>query len=124
MTAIKKQTDRGHPGENWTYTSFSEPELSARLSQMAGAGSQDRTDWVSFQPCLNPDQSTQDRFVLADWQLEGGAWSFRAVFDGEPLCTFSIVSMADRAQDTQDTKPPITSSSPFLRLSNRSSPLP
>nr|GAT57698.1 serine/threonine protein phosphatase 2C [Mycena chlorophos] len=37
---------------------------------------------IDIQPCPTPDERTQDRHFIADWQLPNGLWRFRAVFDG------------------------------------------
>ncbi|KAK2467775.1 hypothetical protein APHAL10511_000070 [Amanita phalloides] len=37
------------------------------------------TDCISFQPSSLPNQ---DRYLVQDWQLPSGSWSFRAVLDG------------------------------------------
>jgi len=78
-----KQTDMGWPGYGpWTYTSLSEPLLTSELARLSGAKSIGKTDCVSFQPCLNPDQRNQDRYVVVDWELSNGTWQFRGIFDG------------------------------------------
>lgn len=37
---------------------------------------------VSLQPCLNPDQASQDRIVVENWTMPDGEWVFTGVFDG------------------------------------------
>lgn len=38
---------------------------------------------VSFQPCPDPEQRSQDRYVVESWDMPDGAWTFAGVFDGE-----------------------------------------
>ncbi|KJA27787.1 hypothetical protein HYPSUDRAFT_62824 [Hypholoma sublateritium FD-334 SS-4] len=80
----RKTTDMGWPEEEalWWYTPLSEPLLSSELARLADARTHGDTDSVTFQPCPNPEEASQDRFVIADWSLTGGNWAFRAVFDG------------------------------------------
>ncbi|KAF9007959.1 protein serine threonine phosphatase 2C [Cyathus striatus] len=82
--AAVKLTNMGWPGEDahWRYTHLTEPLISSELARLAAASTTGDTDSVSFQPCPDPDQSNQDRSIIQDWQLFGGTWSFRAVFDG------------------------------------------
>lgn len=77
----------GWPEEEalWWYTPLPEPLLSSELSRLADARTHGDTDSVTFQPCPNPEEASQDRFVIADWSLTGGNWAFRAVFDGQSL---------------------------------------
>lgn len=65
------------------YTVMSDPQLTQELARMANAKSfGDTTDVVTFQPCLNPEVSSQDRYVVQEWALQSGTWKFLAVFDG------------------------------------------
>ncbi|PPQ89566.1 hypothetical protein CVT25_012238 [Psilocybe cyanescens] len=84
MTSVKKTTDMGWPQADalWIYTSLSEPLLSSELERLSFANTVGDTDVVTFQPCPNPEEANQDRFVIKDWQLPNGTWIFRAVFDG------------------------------------------
>jgi len=66
----------------WVYTVLPEPHLSTELERLSFAKSVDDTDVVTFQPCPNHDDRSQDRFVVQNWALPNGTWSFRAVFDG------------------------------------------
>lgn len=75
------------------YTSLSEPRLSQELARLARAKSVADTDCVSFQPCLLPSAANQDRYVVEDWPLPAGTWSFRAVFDGN-CCILCPVRLA------------------------------
>jgi hypothetical protein len=97
---VRKTTDMGWPeeGAEWWYTVLPEPVLSSELARLSFANSYGDTDAVTFQPCPNPEQSSQDRFVIKDWPLANGTWSFRAVFDGQlrswlpvPLGTYLIL---------------------------------
>ena len=85
----RKTTDMGWPEEGlWWYTPLPEPYLSSELARLAEARTHGDTDSVSFQPCPNPEEASQDRFVIEDWSLAGGNWSFRAVFDGQSFGTY------------------------------------
>ncbi|KAF5327475.1 hypothetical protein D9619_004313 [Psilocybe cf. subviscida] len=95
MSALKASSDRnsehpkfktnmGWPGHEaqWDYTLLPEGiavEELARLSQPVTVGN---TDAVTFQPATSPDDRSQDRFVIEDWHLSNGTWTFRAIFDG------------------------------------------
>ncbi|KAG6915392.1 hypothetical protein DXG01_011711 [Tephrocybe rancida] len=59
-----------------------EPLLSSELDRLAAAKSFSNTDCASFQPCPNPEKSSQDRYAVNDWPLCNGTWQFRAVLDG------------------------------------------
>jgi len=37
---------------------------------------------VTFQPCCNPEEFSQDRLAVQSWSLPDGNWTFAAVFDG------------------------------------------
>lgn len=65
-----------------TYTLLTDPDLSERLARLANAQTLASTDAVSLQPCLTPSERSQDRFVVADWELADGTWKFQAVCDG------------------------------------------
>lgn len=95
MSPVKKLTDMGHPEADclWYYTPLSEPSLSSELERLSFANSVGDSDVVSFQPCPNPEQYSQDRFVIQDWSLPNGTWTFRAIFDG-------MSSMYWRSSDT------------------------
>ncbi|KAF9529315.1 phosphatase 2C-like domain-containing protein [Crepidotus variabilis] len=82
--ATRKVTDMGWGQADalWFYTALPEPMLSSELERLAFATSFTDTDVVSFQPCPNPEHSSQDRYVIRDWALPGGNWGFRAIFDG------------------------------------------
>ena len=80
----RKTTDMGWPDLDalWMYNVLPEPFLSSELSRLSLANSIGDTDVVTFQPCPNPDVSNEDRFIVKDWSLPNGTWSFRAIFDG------------------------------------------
>ena len=84
MSPVKKVTDMGWPEADalWVYTSLPEPQLSSELERLSFAKKIGDTDVVTFQPCPNLEYASQDRYVVEDWPLENGTWSFRAVFDG------------------------------------------
>lgn len=81
------QTDMGWPDiGTWTYRLLQEPYLSKELERQANAhtyNSPEGATSVTIQPCPNPEQRSQDRFLVANWSLPGGVWSFAAVFDGQ-----------------------------------------
>lgn len=66
----------------WTYRAIPEPLISSELARLASAhvinGKTTTTGCVSLQPSPDPDDRSQDRFVVLDWD----GWSFSAVFDG------------------------------------------
>ncbi|KAF9047274.1 protein serine/threonine phosphatase 2C [Panaeolus papilionaceus] len=66
----------------WDFTLLSEPQLSSELARLSGAKSVGDSDIVCFQPCPNPEESSQDRYMINDWALSNGTWTFRALFDG------------------------------------------
>ncbi|KAF9562787.1 protein serine/threonine phosphatase 2C [Agrocybe pediades] len=66
----------------WYYTPLSEPTLSSELERLSFAQTIKDTDVVSFQPCPDPEQYSQDRYIIQDWALPNGIWTFRAIFDG------------------------------------------
>ncbi|KAJ7084275.1 protein serine threonine phosphatase 2C [Mycena belliarum] len=75
--ADKKFTADGAP-----YTVLPEAVLAAELARHANPQSFASTDVVSIQPCPIPDERTQDRYRVAEWDLPGGRWRFQAVCDG------------------------------------------
>jgi pyruvate dehydrogenase phosphatase len=77
MTGEKKQNVYGA-----TYTVLAEPQLSAELLRCANPQTFGATDVVSMQPCPNPSERSQDRFVVVEWALADGTWRFHAVCDG------------------------------------------
>lgn len=66
----------------WTYRAVSEPLISSELARLASAhvitSKATTTSCVSLQPCPDPDERSQDRFVVLEWD----GWSFSGVFDG------------------------------------------
>ncbi|KAF5386184.1 hypothetical protein D9615_002443 [Tricholomella constricta] len=84
MSRTAKYTDMGWPEQAalWKYDLLSEPLLSSELGRLAAAKSYHNTDCVTLQPSPNPEDSSQDRYVVLDWTLSNGTWQFRAVFDG------------------------------------------
>jgi pyruvate dehydrogenase phosphatase len=66
------------------YTLLPEPDSSSELARLSGATHVANVHCVTFQPCLNPKESSQDRYVVQDWALADGVWKFLAVFDGAP----------------------------------------
>jgi pyruvate dehydrogenase phosphatase len=84
------------PSKQWTdmgwgdrfgpfaYTLLSEPDVSSELARLSGATHVANVHCVTFQPCPNPEERSQDRYVVQDWALADGVWKFLAVFDGAP----------------------------------------
>lgn len=71
--AEKKESKWGQ-----TYTLLAEPQVSEELTRLANPHSIGKTDVVSIQPCPTPTERSQDRFVVADWELSDGTWRFQA----------------------------------------------
>ncbi|KAF7782481.1 hypothetical protein Agabi119p4_1857 [Agaricus bisporus var. burnettii] len=84
MTSSTQSTNLGWPDQEsiCKYTSYTEPLLSSELARRASATTLGDTHLVSFQPSPNPHLANQDRYVVQDWPLPDGLWSFRAIFDG------------------------------------------
>jgi len=76
------QTDLGWgPGAGpWKYRKVPEPILSSLLAAVAKPNRIGPVDIVDFQP--QTTQSSEDRHVVQDWDLENGTWKLLAVFDG------------------------------------------
>jgi hypothetical protein len=93
MSYIRKPTDMGWPDLDalWMYNVLPEPFLSSELSRLSSANSIGDTDVVTFQPCPNPKFLNEDRFVIEDWPLSNGTWSFRAIFDGRVSRTVLVI---------------------------------
>ncbi|KAA1466523.1 protein serine/threonine phosphatase 2C [Dentipellis sp. KUC8613] len=70
----------------WRYRDLREPALSRELERMAGATNylDGRTDAVTFQPCCNEEESSQDRYTVQEWGFgdDGKKWRFVGLFDG------------------------------------------
>jgi hypothetical protein len=66
-----------------------EPRLSRELARLADARNVHDVHCASLQPCPNPDERSQDRYVVQDWEVAGAGdgvvWRFMAVLDGEFL---------------------------------------
>ncbi|KAJ7502741.1 protein serine threonine phosphatase 2C [Mycena galericulata] len=65
-----------------SYTLLPEPQVTEELVRHANPQSLGKTEVVSIQPCTTPAERSQDRFVVADWDLSDGIWKFLAVCDG------------------------------------------
>jgi pyruvate dehydrogenase phosphatase len=87
-------TDMGWGGKYgpYLYKLLHEPRLSRELARQADARSVCGVHCVALQPCPDPDERSQDRYVVQNWDLSPGAdgdrgdgadWKFLAVFDGE-----------------------------------------
>ncbi|EIW82990.1 protein serine threonine phosphatase 2C [Coniophora puteana RWD-64-598 SS2] len=66
----------------WTYHALSEPKLSHELERLSFAKKIGSVSCVSCQPCPNPNEKSQDRYVVEEWPLSNGTWTLAAVFDG------------------------------------------
>lgn len=76
-------TDMGYKGQGpWTYRILHDPALTRELAQMSGARSYGCVDIITLQPCPPHIYLSQDRYVIEEWDLPGGAWKFNGVFDG------------------------------------------
>lgn len=112
---VRTQTDMGYPGDGpWAFTLLREPHLSRELERVSaprtytlgggksnessnseggrknfegGNASPRRAYSVSMQPCLDPDQASQDRLLVESWMMPDGEWVFTGVFDGELIRT-------------------------------------
>ncbi|KDR75423.1 hypothetical protein GALMADRAFT_556142 [Galerina marginata CBS 339.88] len=104
MPLLRKTTDMGWPQTDalWIYTLLPEPTLSDELQRLSFANSIGNTDVVSFQPCPNPEHANQDRFVIKDWPLANGTWTFRAIFDGHAgheTADYAAAQLPDAVKD-------------------------
>ncbi|KDQ57569.1 hypothetical protein JAAARDRAFT_130764 [Jaapia argillacea MUCL 33604] len=73
----------GPPYGPWRYRVLAEPQVTLELARLSNAqSSQGRVDTLTFQPCPNPEEQSQDRYIVQDWDLRGGTWRFAGVFDG------------------------------------------
>ncbi|KAF8501337.1 protein serine threonine phosphatase 2C [Hysterangium stoloniferum] len=88
----------------WRYKVLSEETVSKNLPLYAHS----QTDpsggitSVTFQPCLNEDDRSQDRRAVHSWHLRNGIWKFVAVFDGHAgheTVDFAIVDIPLRLKD-------------------------
>lgn len=95
MTSSTQSTNLGWPDQETIckYTSYTEPLLSSELARRASATTLGDTHLVSFQPSPNPHFANQDRYVVQDWPLPDGLWSFRAIFDGPSLFVFHNLNL-------------------------------
>jgi hypothetical protein len=76
-------TDMGYTGQGpWTYRILHDPALSMELAQMSRATTLGCVDIITLQPCPPHIYLSQDRYVVEEWDLPGGAWQFNGVFDG------------------------------------------
>ncbi|KAI0066214.1 protein serine/threonine phosphatase 2C [Artomyces pyxidatus] len=69
-------------GQLWTFRKLAEPRLTAELARLSGATIIGTAHCVSFQPCPNPEEASQDRYVVQEWHVGGRTWRFAAIFDG------------------------------------------
>ena len=91
---VYSRTDMGWPGAGpWHYRKLQEPYLSRELERQCGPkvyrlsddhrGEKPVAYSASIQPCLDPEQRSQDRCIVESWEMANGLWTFAAVFDGE-----------------------------------------
>ncbi|KAI8993784.1 phosphatase 2C-like domain-containing protein [Trametes punicea] len=73
--------ERGGP-ERWTYRMLQEPALTEELKKLAEPRSVGSVDAVTLQPCRTWHYRSQDRYWVEEWLLQGGNWTYAAVFDG------------------------------------------
>jgi len=66
----------------WSYRKLSGEALSSELARLAAAQTIHTTDCVTLQPSPNPENCSQDRFLVLQLDLPGGQWEFTGVFDG------------------------------------------
>ena len=87
------QTDLGWgPGAGpWSYRKVPEPTLSSLLAVAAKPNTIGSVDIIDFQPQTR--QSSEDRHIVQDWNLQNGTWKLLAVFDGNKLQLRSFASI-------------------------------
>ncbi|KAJ8488892.1 hypothetical protein ONZ51_g3251 [Trametes cubensis] len=73
--------DRGGP-ERWTYRMLQEPALTEELVRLSTPQTLGTVDAATLQPCRTWHYRSQDRYVVEEWALPGGTWTYAAVFDG------------------------------------------
>ena len=79
------KTDMGWANHGlWTYRILPEPILSETLERYAQVQSHanNTIDSITFQPCPDEDEASQDRRIAGQWDLPDGKWTFAAIFDG------------------------------------------
>ncbi|KAJ7497162.1 protein serine threonine phosphatase 2C [Mycena latifolia] len=104
--AEKKQNAYG-----LTYTVLPEPQLASELARLADPQSFGATDVVSLQPCPVPTERSQDRFVVAEWDLSDGKWRFQAVCDGHAghdTVDYVVATLPHALQDALVARLPLT----------------
>ncbi|KII92337.1 hypothetical protein PLICRDRAFT_103299 [Plicaturopsis crispa FD-325 SS-3] len=80
----------------WTYRQLSGSALTAELTRLAEAKTIGETDCVTIQPCPNPEERSQDRYAVSEWDIAGGKWAFSAIFDGhggEETANFAVAAL-------------------------------
>lgn len=79
-------TDMGWGGEDtWTYRILTEEQITPELLRRSRHEIRGRVDCVTFQPCPSYEARSQDRYILQNWDLPGGQWTFSGIFDGKAL---------------------------------------
>ncbi|KIJ28353.1 hypothetical protein M422DRAFT_61926 [Sphaerobolus stellatus SS14] len=68
----------------WRYQVIPKEEIAQKLALYAYAKehSEAGITSVTFQPCLNEDERSQDRRIVHTWPLKNGIWKFIAILDG------------------------------------------
>jgi pyruvate dehydrogenase phosphatase len=64
------------------YTKLSGEALTSELTRLSAAQTVHKTDCITLQPSLNPENASQDRYLILQLDLPGGLWQFTGVFDG------------------------------------------
>lgn len=83
-------TDMGWGGEDtWTYRILPEEQITPELLRRSHNEIRGRVDCVTFQPCSSYEARSQDRYVVQNWDMPGGQWSFSGIFDGKALSMLS-----------------------------------
>ncbi|KAJ7599178.1 protein serine threonine phosphatase 2C [Mycena floridula] len=77
----RRELDLGIGGY-WIYELLAEPRLSSELARLSFSKTIGDTDCVTFQPCPDPDQRSQDRYIVQDLNLSNGVWKLRCIMDG------------------------------------------
>ncbi|KIJ67667.1 hypothetical protein HYDPIDRAFT_107139 [Hydnomerulius pinastri MD-312] len=77
----------GYPpdGGGWQYELIPESDIDSELERLAFSKTIHNVSCATLQPFLSSleeGHGNQDRYVVEEWELPGGTWTFTAVFDG------------------------------------------
>ncbi|KAL0956064.1 hypothetical protein HGRIS_002233 [Hohenbuehelia grisea] len=91
------KTSLGHSEEagTWTYRKLAEPYLTSELARQAKPHTVAFSDAVTFQPCPPHVSENQDRYLIQQWDLPDGRWTFCTVLDGH-LNRYTVDYVKDR----------------------------